>query len=279
MRRALAWVAFAGEKWGLVPKVRLHFSVKSRYLLISPAPEDPRMSSKLKALAAAILLGGLITPVFAEDKPMDRTVTVSATGTVSVEPDEASIATGVTSEAKTARNAVSNNTLAMKKVIAELLKGQAIEAKDVQTTQFNVEPVYVYPQEGKPPVITGYRVNNMLSVRVRKLEKLGEVLDQLVTVGANQMNGISFDVSKAETLKDEARKNAMANALRRAKLFAAAGGAEVGEIVQISEDVSGFTPQPVMFGRAKNMAADAAVPVEHGSQQLEARVTATWKLK
>ena len=238
------------------------------------------MSSKLKALAAAaVLLGALATPVFAEDKPMDRTVTVSATGTVSAEPDEAAIATGVTTEAKTARDAVSNNTLAMKKVIAELLKGQAIEAKDVQTTQFNVEPVYVYPQEGKPPVITGYRVNNMLSVRVRKLDKLGEVLDQLVTVGANQMNGISFDVSKAETLKDEARKQAMANALRRAKLFAAASGAEVGEIMQISEDVSGFTPQPMMFGRAKNMAADAAVPVERGSQQLEARVTATWKLK
>ena len=237
------------------------------------------MSSKLKALAAAVLLGALATPVFAEDKPMDRTVTVSATGTVSAEPDEAAIATGVTTEAKTARDAVSNNTLAMKKVIAELLKGQAIEAKDVQTTQFNVEPIYVYPQEGKPPVITGYRVNNMLSVRIRKLEKLGEVLDQLVTVGANQMNGISFDVSKAETLKDEARKQAMANALRRAKLFAAASGAEVGEIMQISEDVSGFTPQPMMFGRAKNMAADAAVPVERGSQQLEARVTATWKLK
>ena len=137
------------------------------------------MSSKLKALAAAaVLLGALATPVFAEDKPMDRTVTVSATGTVSAEPDEAAIATGVTTEAKTARDAVSNNTLAMKKVIAELLKGQAIEAKDVQTTQFNVEPVYVYPQEGKPPVITGYRVNNMVSVRVRDLDKLGGVLDR-----------------------------------------------------------------------------------------------------
>lgn len=242
------------------------------------------MASPLKSLAAhlaavTLMLTALILPAFAQDKPMDRTVTVSATGTVSAEPDEAAIATGVTTEAKTAREAVLSNSAAMKKVISELLKGQAIEAKDIQTTQFNVEPVYVYPQEEKPPVATGYRVHNMLSVRVRKLDKLGEVLDQLVSVGANQMNGISFDVSKAETLKDEARKDAMANALRRAKLFAAAGGAEVGEIVQISEDVSGFAPQPVMFGRAKNMAAEASVPVERGSQQLEARVTATWKLK
>jgi uncharacterized protein len=242
------------------------------------------MASPLKSLAAqlaavALLLAASFSPVLAEDKPMERTVTVSATGMVLAEPDEASIATGVTTEAKTARDAVSSNSATMKKVIAELLKGQAIEAKDIQTSQFSVEPVYVYPQEGKPPVITGYRVNNMLSVRVRKLDKLGEVLDQLVTVGVNQMHGITFDVSKAETLKDEARKEAMANALRRAKLFAAAGGAEIGEIVQISEDVTGFAPQPVMFGRAKNMAADASVPVERGSQQLEARVTATWKLK
>ncbi len=227
--------------------------------------------------AAALTLAALSAPLIAEEKPMDRTVTVSATGTVSAEPDEAAIATGVTSEAKTAREALAKNTDAMKKVIAEL-KAKGVDAKDIQTTQFNVEPVYVYPQEGKPPNITGYRVTNAVSVRVRNLDSLGDVLDQLVTVGANQMNGISFNVSKAETLKDEARKEAMANALRRAKLFAAAGGAEIGEIMQISEDVTFAGPQPVMFGRAKAMSAEA-VPVERGSQELEARVTVTWRLK
>ena len=64
------------------------------------------------------------------------------------------------------------------------------------------------------------------------------MLDTLVTLGANQMNGLSFEVSKAETLKDEARKEAIANALRRAKLYAAAAGAEVGEVVSISEDTA-----------------------------------------
>ncbi len=227
--------------------------------------------------AAALMLGALSAPVSAEEKPMDRTVTVSATGMVNAEPDEATISTGVTSEAKTAREALAKNTEAMKKVIAEL-KAKGVDPQDIQTTQFNVEPVYVYPQEGKPPNITGYRVTNAVGVRVRKLDSLGDVLDQLVTAGSNQMNGIAFEVSKAETLKDDARKEAMANALRRAKLFAAAGGAEIGEIMQISEDVSYTGPQPVMFGRAKAMSAEA-VPVERGSQMLEARVTATWKLK
>ena len=227
-------------------------------------------------VAALIMFGALTAPISAEEKTMERTVTVSASGTVSAEPDEATISTGVTSESKTAREALSKNTDAMKKVIAEL-KAQGVAAKDIQTSQFNVEPVYVYPKEGQPPVVTGYRVTNSVAVRVRNLDKLGGVLDQLVTVGANQIGGISFDVSKAETLKDDARKDAMANALRRAKLLATAGGAEVGEVMQISEDVSYQGPQPVMYAK-RAMAAEAA-PVERGSQQLEARVTVTWKLK
>ena len=208
---------------------------------------------------------------------MDRTVTVSATGSVLAAPDEATIATGVTSEAMTARDALTKNTEAMKKVIEEL-KSQGVEAKDIQTTQFNVEPVYVYPKEGQPPSVTGYRVNNMLGVRVRNLDKLGGVLDQLVTAGANQMNGISFDVSKAETLKDDARKAAMENAKRRAQLLATAAGAEVGEVLQISEETSQQGPRPVVFAKQRAAMAES-VPVERGEQELEARVTVTWKLK
>lgn len=230
--------------------------------------------------AAAALLAASTAPLIAEEtKPMERTVTVSATGTATATPDEAAISTGVSSEGKSAREALSKNNEAMKKLIAEL-KGKGVEAKDIQTAQFNIEPLYVYPKEGAPPQITGYRVNNMVSVRVRDLDKLGEVLDQLVTAGANQMNGISFNVSKAETLKDEARKEAMDNALRRAKLYAAAAGAEVGEIVQIAEDVvSAGPPRPVVFAQARMAAAEKSVPVERGEQELEARVTATWRLK
>jgi uncharacterized protein len=235
------------------------------------------MNRIINACAAAVLmLSAAANPVTAEEKSMERTVTVSASGTVSAVPDEATISTGVSSDAKTAREAMSKNSEAMKKVIAEL-KGLGVEPRDIQTTQFNVEPVYVYPKEGQPPVVTGYRVNNMVGVRVRDLDKLGGVLDQLVTAGANQMNGIAFEVSKAETLKDEARKDAMANALRRAKLLASAGGAEVGEVLQISEEVADQGPRPMVF--AKRAMAQEAAPVERGSQQLETRVTVTWKLK
>jgi uncharacterized protein YggE len=227
--------------------------------------------------AAALLAAAALQPAHAEDKPMERTVTVSATGTAAATPDQATIQTGVSSEAKTAREALTKNSDAMNEVISEL-KVAGVDAKDIQTSQFNIEPIHTYPKEGQPPVVTGYRAHNMVNVKVRNLDKLGEVLDQLVAAGANQMGGISFDVSKAETLKDEARKLAMENALRRAKLYAAAAGAEVGEIVQISEDVAYAPPRPMVGGARMAMSADS-IPVERGSVDLEARVTATWKLK
>jgi hypothetical protein len=228
-------------------------------------------------IAAALLLAAALQPASAEDKPMERTITVSASASAAATPDEASIQTGVSSEAKTAREALAANSRAMNEVIGKL-KASGIEPKDIQTSQFSIEPVHAYPQEGQPPVITGYRAHNAVAVKVRNLDKLGEVLDQLVAAGSNEMGGISFGVSKAETLKDEARQQAIANALRRAKLYAAAAGAEVGEIVQISEETSYTGPRPMMGGARMAMAAEAA-PIERGSIDLEARVTATWRLK
>lgn len=206
---------------------------------------------------------------------MDRTVTVSATGSVSAEPDMARISSGIVSEAATARDALSKNSAAMAKLVAGL-KSAGIDAKDIQTSSFNVQPRYTNPQRGEAPTIDGYQVHNMVEIRARDLGRLGEILDNLVGLGANQMHGLSFEVSKAETLKDEARKDAVANALRRAQLFAAASGAEVGEVISIAEDVAFAGPRPVAYARA---AMAESVPIEKGTETLEARVTVTWRLK
>jgi uncharacterized protein YggE len=229
------------------------------------------------AVAAVALTGIGTVPSRAEDKAMERTITVSATGTAEAEPDQARITSGVSTEAPTAREALTGNTEAMNKVIAEL-KSKGIDAKDIQTASFNVEPVMDYSKDGQPPKLRGYRVSNQVVVLVRDLDKLGSVLDDLVTAGANQVQGLAFEVSKAETLKDEARKNAIANALRRAKLLAAAAGAEVGQVLQISEET---TPDvPVTFAAPRFAKVQAAsVPIERGSSTLEARVTTTWALK
>lgn len=227
------------------------------------------------ALAAASLLLAFAGPLSAQEKPMDRLITVSATGHVTADPDQARLSTGVTAEAATAREALSKNSELMKAVVAGL-KEAGVDPKDIQTSNFNVQPRYTQPRDGQAPVIDGYQVSNQVEILVRNLGSLGDLLDKLVTLGANQMNGLTFEVSKAETLKDEARKEAVANALRRAKLLAAAAGAEVGEVVTIAEEVNYEGPRPMSFARAAK--ADG-VPIESGRATLEARVTVTWKLK
>lgn len=209
------------------------------------------------------------------EKRMERTITVSASGVVSAEPDVARITLGVVAEGETAREALTRNTDAMQKVIAAI-KARGVDPKDIATSSFNVQPRYTSPRDGQPQVIKGYRVSNEVLVTVRELARLGEILDALVTVGANEISGLAFEVSKADLLKDEARKLAMANAQRRAQLLAQAAGAEVGEVVTIAEDTSDISPRPAGFARAT---LAKAVPIEKGSQELEARVTVTWALK
>ncbi|WP_295558232.1 SIMPL domain-containing protein [uncultured Hyphomicrobium sp.] len=231
-------------------------------------------STPVALLAAASIFFTLATPLRAEDKPMDRLITVSATGYATAEPDQARLTTGVTAEADTAEAALAANTELMKKVV-DGLKESGIDAKDIQTSNFSVQPRYTNPRDGAPPEINGYQVSNQVTILVRDIKSTGGLLDKLVKLGANQVHGLDFEVSKAETLKDEARKEAIANARRRAELLATAAGAGVGEVVTIAEETSFDGPRPMAMRAAKSDAA----PIEAGTATLEARVTVTWKLK
>ncbi|MDX2289497.1 MAG: SIMPL domain-containing protein [Hyphomicrobiaceae bacterium] len=205
-----------------------------------------------------------------------RSVTVSASGRVAADPDAARVQSGVLTEAATARGALDANSAASRNLI-DGLKALGIAAKDIETTQFSINPRYEHRPNGGEAVLTGYQVVNQVQVMVRDLKMLGDLLDRMVSLGANQMNGLTFEVSDAETLRDAARQDAMKNALRRAKLYAEAAGASVGEVIAISEETAHLAPGPrLKMGRA--MAAEA-VPVEAGQQALEARVTVTWALK
>ena len=113
---------------------------------------------------------------------------------------------------------------------------------------------------------------------MRDIKKLGELLDTAISLGATQVNGISFDVSAAETLRDEARKAAMVNARRRAELYAMAAAASLGQVITISETVQASGPRLLQAG-AMSRSAGAPVPVEAGEMQLDTTVYVTWSLK
>ncbi len=110
----------------------------------------------------------------------------------------------------------------------------------------------------------------------RNIGRLGETLDKAISLGANQLGGISFEISNVETLRDDARRRAMENALRRAQLFAAAAGGSVGRVLTISE--GGAMPGPRPFAGVR-MAMASSVPIEAGEETLTATVQVTWELK
>lgn len=204
-----------------------------------------------------------------------RHVTVSAEGQVSARPDVARINSGVLTEAASAKEALSANSVAMERLFAGL-KAAGIAAEDIKTTSFDVSPRYQNNRDGTAPRIDGYRVNNGVTVVVRDLDNLGGLLDQLVNLGANRIGGLSFDIAKADTLQDEARKKAIANARQRAELYATAAGVRLGKVLVISEDAMHVLPRGPMIAHA---AAAESVPIAEGSQEITARVTVTYALE
>jgi uncharacterized protein YggE len=226
------------------------------------------------ALAAAVALAGalLTAPVLAQVVP-PATISVTGEATVSVPPDLAQVDGGVTSEAKTAREASEANNAAMGKVL-QALKGAGIEEKDVQTSRLSLQPQSA-PNRTGPPAISGYRASNRVTIRVRDVAKVANVIDTLVGAGANEIGGINFVVSQASKLLDEAREQAVADARRKAEIYAKATGVTLGAPLSISEE-SNSAPVPY-----RRMAAGMAVsaPVAQGEETLAVTVSVSWTIK
>jgi uncharacterized protein len=214
-------------------------------------------------------------PALAHDGPERRTISLSASGAVKTTPDKVDISTGVTTEAKTAREALDQNTEAMTKVV-EALKADGIDAKDIQTVNFSIGPVYEQKAEGKPPVVVGYRVTNQVRITLHDIKKLGAILDKVVTLGANQIDGIEFGVEEPEALKDEARKLALKNVTDNAKLYAEAAGVGLGQILSITEEESSYQPRYAPMATRMDSAKEA--PIEAGTASVEVRVRVSWEL-
>jgi uncharacterized protein YggE len=225
------------------------------------------------ALAAAALAAALLTaPALAQVIP-PAAISVTGEATVSVPPDLAEIDGGVTSEAKTAREASEANNAAMGKVL-QALKGAGIEEKDIRTSRLSLQPQSA-PNRSGPSAIAGYRASNRVTVRVRDVTKVASVIDTLVGAGANEIGGINFVVSQASKLLDEARERAVADARRKAEIYARAAGVTLGAPLSISEEGNAA---PAPYRRmAAGMAASA--PVAQGEETLQVTVSVSWAIK
>jgi hypothetical protein len=230
------------------------------------------------AAAAIAATLAAASPALAQDNKMPRLISLSGNGEVRRAPDLAFVTTGVLSQGATAGEALAANTSAMNALFAAL-KDAGIAEKDVQTSNFMVQPRYNF-QENKAPELVGYDVSNNVTITVRKIADLGAMLDKVVQAGSNQINGIGFDVSEPSASLDEARKLATEDATRKARIYAEAMGVTLGPVMSISEGVNYQPPMPM--ARGKVMMADAAaapVPVAAGEQRLSVDVNITWEIK
>ncbi|MFN3318374.1 MAG: SIMPL domain-containing protein [Allorhizobium sp.] len=234
------------------------------------------------ALSGSVLSVGFAAPAFAaETERREATIMVSGEGEAAIAPDMAVISLAVMRDAETAAEALSANSAAMAEVLADL-KAQGIADKDLQTTDFSIQPKY--KQETRTdgtyeaPVIVGYTVSNGLTVRVRDLAKLGEVIDRSVKLGVNQGGGITFTNDDPEAAVEAARKQAVEKAAAKAKTLTEAAGVKLGRVVEISENFARPMPQVYAAAPMAKM-ADESVPIASGENLYTVTVNITYAIE
>ena len=208
-----------------------------------------------------------------------RLLTVNGHGEARRAPDLATITAGVRTQAAAAQDALRQNTDAMNKVFATM-KQLGIDEKDIQTSNFSVQPVYQENAPGVPQTepnkIAGYQVVNQVTVIVRDIAKLGTALDAFITSGANEMNGVSFGIANAGPLTDEARDAAIKDAARKATLMAKSAGVKLGRLTSLSESSSA---PPVPMYQARFAKAETSVPTAAGEEVLSADATLVYEIE
>ena len=216
----------------------------------------------------------LATPALAQTVPPSA-ISVTGEASVSVPPDQAQIDAGVSSDAKTAREASDANNAAMGKVLLAL-KGAGIDEKDYQTSRLSLQPQYATSSKtAERPAVVSFRASNRVTIKIRDVTKVASIIDVLVGAGANEIGGINFVVTQTSKVLDEAREQAIADARRKAQIYAKAAGVTLGEPIAISEEGG---PAPMFRSKvAGGMAASA--PVAQGEETLSVSVSVSWAIK
>jgi uncharacterized protein len=217
-------------------------------------------------------LGNALSYSASDQTPAANGISVMGQGSITVKPDVANVTLGVETMDTDAGKARTANDAAMARVLAAI-KGFGISEDDVTTTNFTMYPRY----DDKGEKITGYTVSNTVNVKVKDLDKLGDVLGAASTAGANTAGGISFDVLDRTTAYNQALEQAMSKAKARAQVIAEACGVTLGRAITINESSSYSGP---IYAMAESAMADkaASVPVSGGTLDVTASVSVVYEI-
>lgn len=210
--------------------------------------------------------------------PVARRLTVTGQGDVKAQPDQAEITLGVVTEDPASKAAAAANAAAAQKIQSAVL-GLGIAKRDIQTTNYSVQPIYTPEQTGpngtpRPTAITSYRVTNQVRITVRDLSRLGEIIDAATAAGSNSVDNIAFGMQDPTVLERQALRKAVANARDKADQIAAAAGVRIVGIYELNE--GGIQrPYPMAFSRA---AESAPTPINPGETTVTATVTIVYEM-
>jgi uncharacterized protein YggE len=230
----------------------------------------------LAIVAAPMLSGSPRSARAADDTNGEHVITVTGTGKITVKPDVADISLGVQTQRETAKAARDDAATTMNAIIAAL-KNLGIADEDIQTSMISVSPVYDY--NSSSPHITGYQVSNVVSVHVKDITKVADVIDDSVAAGANTVNGVSFDVADRTGIENQARDAAVKDARSHADALASAAGVTISGVASISETAV-YSPWPY-YGVAdaaggKAPTPEVPTPVQPGTQDITITVTVSY---
>jgi uncharacterized protein YggE len=197
-------------------------------------------------------------------------VVVIGEGSISAAPDYAEINGGVTTRGKSVKEATAANSTLMAAITAAL-QDAGIAAKEIQTSRFSIQPLYTPADPHNEAKLVGYSVSNQVNVTIRDIGKAGDLLDRLATAGVTNVGNIEFLHSDPSKLLDQARA-AVADAKRKAEIYAKASGIGLGRVVWIAEDAGLAAPMPMMTRMAAG-APMAPVPISAGEDALHVRIT------
>lgn len=240
------------------------------------------MKKSILIVISAMVVFGLLaacTPAAKTESTtssITRTVNVNGTGSVTVSPDIAYITIGVHTEASDVTEALASNTQ-QSQTVSDALGKLGVEAKDIQTTAFNVYPQQQYGPAGEMLDIK-YVVDNSVYVTVRDLTKMGEILSTVVQSGANNISGIQFDVADRSKALSEARKKAVDDAYTQADEMSTAAGAKLGKIQNLSVNSYSSPITPISL-KSDAAYSGGSVPVSAGQLMLTVNVNATYELE
>jgi uncharacterized protein YggE len=229
------------------------------------------------AAAAAPAALAQAAPPAAESMFRATTLNLSAYGETRIAPDMATITLGVMTETPTAAAAMQANAAQMSRVIAAL-KRAGLEDRDIQTSQLTLSPQYRYEQN-QPPKLVGYQASNQVTLTVRDLARLGQVVDATVTAGANQVHGISFGLNDPTQAENAARRAAVKALEDKAALYADATGHRIVRLVSLSEAGGYAAPPPMpMMQMARAEAMDVATKVAPGELKVRIDISGLYEV-